>query len=141
MIDLYISGQVAEWFKATVLKTVVGGSSPWVRIPPCPPNISLKQRYKTNSCYLLSTPESRLHGFCPWHESWHSKMAQDATPKTPPNSWLNWPTYSDSHLPKRTPKNPCLPHSFTHKKLEQDVNMGYQLPQQITLYFEGSTHE
>ena len=37
MIDLYISGQVAEWFKATVLKTVVGGSSPWVRIPPCPP--------------------------------------------------------------------------------------------------------
>ena len=30
-------GQVAEWFKATVLKTVVGGSSPWVRIPPCPP--------------------------------------------------------------------------------------------------------
>ena len=31
------SGQVAEWFKATVLKTVVGGSSPWVRIPPCPP--------------------------------------------------------------------------------------------------------
>jgi hypothetical protein len=28
---------VAEWFKATVLKTVVGGSSPWVRIPPCPP--------------------------------------------------------------------------------------------------------
>jgi hypothetical protein len=33
-----VSGQVAEWFKATVLKTVVGGSSPWVRIPPCPPN-------------------------------------------------------------------------------------------------------
>ena len=32
-----VSGQVAEWFKATVLKTVVGGSSPWVRIPPCPP--------------------------------------------------------------------------------------------------------
>ena len=31
------SGQVAEWFKATVLKTVVGGSSPWVRIPPRPP--------------------------------------------------------------------------------------------------------
>ena len=33
----FVSGQVAEWFKATVLKTVVGGSSPWVRIPPCPP--------------------------------------------------------------------------------------------------------
>jgi hypothetical protein len=33
------SGQVAEWFKAAVLKTAVGGSSPWVRIPPCPPKI------------------------------------------------------------------------------------------------------
>jgi crotonobetainyl-CoA:carnitine CoA-transferase CaiB-like acyl-CoA transferase len=32
-----VSGQVAEWFKATVLKTVVGASLPWVRIPPCPP--------------------------------------------------------------------------------------------------------
>ena len=30
-------GQVAEWFKAAVLKTAVGASSPWVRIPPCPP--------------------------------------------------------------------------------------------------------
>lgn len=31
------SGQVAEWFKAAVLKTAVGESLPWVRIPPCPP--------------------------------------------------------------------------------------------------------
>ena len=31
-------GQVAEWFKAAVLKTAVGASSPWVRIPPCPPS-------------------------------------------------------------------------------------------------------
>jgi hypothetical protein len=30
-------GQVAEWFKAAVLKTAVGVSSPWVRIPLCPP--------------------------------------------------------------------------------------------------------
>ena len=28
---------MAEWFKAAVLKTAVGESSPWVRIPPCPP--------------------------------------------------------------------------------------------------------
>ena len=28
---------MAEWFKAAVLKTAVGASSPWVRIPPCPP--------------------------------------------------------------------------------------------------------
>ena len=32
-------GQVAEWFKAAVLKTAVGGSLPWVRIPPCPPSL------------------------------------------------------------------------------------------------------
>lgn len=30
-------GWVAEWFKATVLKTVVRGTVPWVRIPPHPP--------------------------------------------------------------------------------------------------------
>jgi hypothetical protein len=28
---------VAEWFKAPVLKTGVGASPPWVRIPPHPP--------------------------------------------------------------------------------------------------------
>ena len=28
---------MAEWFKAAVLKTAVGESLPWVRIPPCPP--------------------------------------------------------------------------------------------------------
>jgi hypothetical protein len=32
-------GRVAEWFKAAVLKTAVGESLPWVRIPPLPPNI------------------------------------------------------------------------------------------------------
>ncbi len=31
------SGQVAEWSNAAVLKTAEGASSPWVRIPPCPP--------------------------------------------------------------------------------------------------------
>src|SRR5277367_4806253 len=31
------SGWVAEWFKAAVLKTAVGESPPWVRIPPRPP--------------------------------------------------------------------------------------------------------
>ena len=30
-------GWVAEWFKAPVLKTGVGESPPWVRIPPHPP--------------------------------------------------------------------------------------------------------
>jgi hypothetical protein len=30
---------VAEWFKAAVLKTAVGASLPWVRIPPLPPTL------------------------------------------------------------------------------------------------------
>ena len=36
------NGQVAEWFKAAVLKTAVGASSPWVRIPPCPPSAEMQ---------------------------------------------------------------------------------------------------
>ncbi len=32
-----VLGRVAEWFKAAVLKTAVGESPPWVRIPPLPP--------------------------------------------------------------------------------------------------------
>ena len=34
---LFADGQVSEWFKELVLKTSEGVSSPWVRIPPCPP--------------------------------------------------------------------------------------------------------
>lgn len=37
--DLVVCGKVAEWFKATVLKTVVGASPPWVRIPPFLPGV------------------------------------------------------------------------------------------------------
>lgn len=36
------TGRVAEWFKAAVLKTAVGASPPWVRIPPLPPYKSRK---------------------------------------------------------------------------------------------------
>ena len=34
--DYAQGGGVAEWFKATVLKTVVRLRGPWVRIPPPP---------------------------------------------------------------------------------------------------------
>jgi hypothetical protein len=34
---IFVSGWVAEWFKAPVLKTGVGSRSPGVRIPPHPP--------------------------------------------------------------------------------------------------------
>jgi hypothetical protein len=37
-------GQVAEWFKAAVLKTAVDESLPWVRIPPCPPFFLYKNK-------------------------------------------------------------------------------------------------
>ena len=33
------NGRLAEWLKAAVLKTVVGESSPWVRLPHLPPFI------------------------------------------------------------------------------------------------------
>ena len=36
-----LHGGVAEWSKATVLKTVVSEMAPWVRIPPPPPKIEI----------------------------------------------------------------------------------------------------
>ena len=36
-LGVLIDGRVAERFKALVLKTSVGESPPWVRIPPLPP--------------------------------------------------------------------------------------------------------
>jgi hypothetical protein len=42
-------GQVAEWFKAHAWNACVRESVPWVRIPPCPPDllktIIVKTRY------------------------------------------------------------------------------------------------
>ena len=35
-------GRVAEWFKAAVLKTAMGASPSWVRIPPLPPAVASK---------------------------------------------------------------------------------------------------
>ena len=54
----FVSGQVAEWFKATVLKTVVGGSSPWVRIPPFPP-VSLRSAETADSLGFLPDMSSK----------------------------------------------------------------------------------
>jgi hypothetical protein len=41
---------VAEWFKALVLKTSVGGTPPWVRIPPLPPP---SRQLVSNACTRL----------------------------------------------------------------------------------------
>ena len=40
------TGEVAEWFKAPVLKTGVGASLPWVRIPPSPPRLKKRARWQ-----------------------------------------------------------------------------------------------
>ena len=42
-------GSVAEWFKALVLKTSVGGTPPWVRIPPSPP-LAPEKRFSRPGC-------------------------------------------------------------------------------------------
>jgi hypothetical protein len=48
---------VAEWFKAAVLKTAVGESPPWVRIPPRPPsNIELYEEYGAPPSKPIITP-------------------------------------------------------------------------------------
>ena len=39
------TGGVAEWLNAPVLKTDVGESLPWVRIPPPPPSTFIKTKY------------------------------------------------------------------------------------------------
>ena len=40
---------MAEWFKALVLKTSVGGTPPWVRIPPLPP-LALAKAFSRSGC-------------------------------------------------------------------------------------------
>ena len=44
-----ISGGMVEWFKAPVLKTGVGASPPWVRIPLPPPQLPLLASPSTTS--------------------------------------------------------------------------------------------
>src|SRR5690606_21486389 len=50
-------GRVAERFKAPVLKTGVGESLPWVRIPPLPPNTAdcpLRRDITADGCEIPS---------------------------------------------------------------------------------------
>ena len=58
VVEVPAGGWVAERFKAPVLKTGVGASSPWVRIPPHPPNNtcnSLKILHFLNGRLIYST--------------------------------------------------------------------------------------
>ena len=63
-------GRVAEWFKAAVLKTAVGGSLPWVRIPPRPPS--------QLECQARSTPSNRVTQFS---VSGQSKLYHNDSPQ------------------------------------------------------------
>ena len=45
-------GGVAEWLNAPVLKTDVGESLPWVRIPPPPPSPNLPPARRLNSLFI-----------------------------------------------------------------------------------------
>jgi hypothetical protein len=56
---------VAEWFKAAVLKTAVGASPPWVRIPPHPPERIEKSsfsRFAPPSAGLLRREQTSIVG-------------------------------------------------------------------------------
>jgi hypothetical protein len=49
-------GGVAEWFKATVLKTVVSERVPWVRIPPPPP----LEFYQKTRCFCVESISAEM---------------------------------------------------------------------------------
>ena len=52
-------GGVAEWSNAPVLKTDVGGSLPWVRIPP-PPPLALAKAFSRSGCGRIFPLFSRV---------------------------------------------------------------------------------
>ncbi len=56
-----VCGQVAERFKAPVLKTGRGASSSWVRIPPCPPVCPSKRPREYFVRGAFSFSGQRLH--------------------------------------------------------------------------------
>ena len=53
MSELATNGGMAEWTKATVLKTVMGATSSWVRIPLPPPLLGTKKARRPKSASLL----------------------------------------------------------------------------------------
>ena len=62
-------GEMAEWFKAAVLKTAVGSRSPWVRIPLSPP-IAVQPRWRSEQC--LERHRLRSSGMRNWQPAMKS---------------------------------------------------------------------
>src|SRR5690242_7998404 len=81
-------GEVAEWFKAAVLKTAVGSRSPWVRIPPSPPLFDLA------ACSLRSRP--RWGGLAAGRAVALLAPSSNFAPNSPP-SYERVDETSDSH--------------------------------------------
>jgi TolB-like protein/DNA-binding SARP family transcriptional activator/Tfp pilus assembly protein PilF len=61
---------VAEWFKAAVLKTAVGASPPWVRIPPSPPRSRLAKLNCSSYAPQLMADEGTSR-----HDLWASEAS------------------------------------------------------------------
>ena len=83
MVERVVHGRVSEWFKELVLKTSVGESLPWVRIPPLPP-IScriLRPHGQMNVCHSLQMASDGKQAVDPW-------IAQPDGTLTSDDKWL-----------------------------------------------------
>ena len=56
----YVRGGVSEWPMVTVLKTVVGASRPWVRIPPPPFILSERNESRGLACVIVLLVSKRI---------------------------------------------------------------------------------
>ncbi len=71
-----VHGRMAEWFKAAVLKTAVGESPPWVRIPLLPPGQNRTGHATGRRFYARGGGKRR--GKFPSSYPWSSQRAHDA---------------------------------------------------------------
>ena len=94
-------GWVAEWFKAPVLKTGVGASPPWVRIPPHPP-----ASHEAGERHLSKRQNARgIRSF--WHTEPHRGPVRNSLgPIVSKQARHSWSDVSANWIPR-------LKHSLT----------------------------
>ena len=68
---------MAEWFKAAVLKTAVGASPPWVRIPPLPPCLNKIKDLGGNFGVIITPVLTALSAVMYSEKARHLSMAGD----------------------------------------------------------------
>ena len=66
---------MAEWFKAAVLKTAVGVSLPWVRIPLSPPELQLSPCFQGLFCVRVILYTILSHTCASIHSAQHHDVA------------------------------------------------------------------